>query len=94
MFTKMYTNYEYSRFHESYYVHPCTIVPEKDVIFTDIVGNGLIVEFKRWWHDLFLLSFSSVRTRGFYNSSHAMRIERFRQYRKYRSRIHPMSKFK
>ncbi|CAB3226358.1 unnamed protein product [Arctia plantaginis] len=89
----MYANHEYSRFHESYYVHPCSIVPEKDVVFTDIVGNGFLVQVKRWWHDLFLLSFSSVRSRGFYNSSHAMRIERFRQYRKYRSRIHPMSKF-
>nr|XP_049696545.1 potassium/sodium hyperpolarization-activated cyclic nucleotide-gated channel 1 [Helicoverpa armigera] len=30
----------------------------------------------------------------FYNSTHAMRIERFKHFRKYKSRIHPMSKFR
>ncbi|KAJ8738035.1 hypothetical protein PYW08_000630 [Mythimna loreyi] len=87
----MYQNYE---FHDSYYYHTCVVAPEKDVLDTDIVGSGCVTGLMRWWHDLFLLSYTSGRARGFYNSSHAMKIERFRQFRKYKHRIHPLSKFR
>ncbi|XP_075991445.1 potassium/sodium hyperpolarization-activated cyclic nucleotide-gated channel 1-like [Anticarsia gemmatalis] len=90
----MYNSKEYRGFHESYYAHACPIIPEKDVLYTDITGNDCFSHIRRWWNDLFLLSSTNERSRGFYNSSHAMRIERFRQFRKYKSRIHPMSKFR
>lgn len=84
----------YNEFHESYYNHNCLIIPEKDVLDTDIVGTGFVTRLQRWWNDLFLLSCTGARSRGFYLSSHAISIERLRQFRKYRSRIHPMSKFR
>uniref|UniRef100_A0A2A4JRF3 Cyclic nucleotide-binding domain-containing protein n=1 Tax=Heliothis virescens TaxID=7102 RepID=A0A2A4JRF3_HELVI len=87
----MYSNHE---FHDSYYHHTCLIIPEQDVLEADIPGTGFITRIVRWWNDLFLLSYTSGRTTGFYNSTHAMRIERFKQFRKYNSRIHPMSKFR
>ncbi|CAH0577738.1 unnamed protein product [Chrysodeixis includens] len=81
-------------FHESYFVHRCLIIPERDVLDTDIIGSGWLQHLKWWWNDLFLLSYSNESSRGFYTSTHAMKIERFRQFRKYRGRIHPMSKFR
>ncbi|CAH1647357.1 unnamed protein product [Spodoptera littoralis] len=84
---------EHGDYYNSYFHHTCVIIPEKDVLETDIVGTGCVARFQRWWQDLFLLSYTSGKCRGFYVSTHAIRVERFRQFRKYRSRIHPMSKF-
>ncbi|XP_021190729.1 potassium/sodium hyperpolarization-activated cyclic nucleotide-gated channel 1 [Helicoverpa armigera] len=80
--------------HDSYYHHTCLIIPEQDVLEADISGTGFASRIARWWTDLFLLSYTSGRSTGFYNSTHAMRIERFKHFRKYKSRIHPMSKFR
>ncbi|XP_022833198.1 potassium/sodium hyperpolarization-activated cyclic nucleotide-gated channel 4-like [Spodoptera litura] len=85
---------EHGDYYNSYFHHTCVVIPEKDVLETDIIGTGCVARFQRWWQDLFLLSYTSGKCRGFYASSHAIRVERFRQFRKYRSRIHPMSKFK
>ncbi|KAJ8736764.1 hypothetical protein PYW07_000035 [Mythimna separata] len=87
----MYQNHE---FHDSYYYHTCVVATEKDVLETDIASGGCVAKLIRWWHGLFLLSYTSGRARGFYNSSHAMKMERFKQFRKYKHRIHPMSKFR
>ncbi|PZC77687.1 hypothetical protein B5X24_HaOG203054 [Helicoverpa armigera] len=87
----MYAN---RRIDNSYYHHTCLIIPEQDVLEADISGTGFASRIARWWTDLFLLSYTSGRSTGFYNSTHAMRIERFKHFRKYKSRIHPMSKFR
>ncbi|KAG6445555.1 hypothetical protein O3G_MSEX003993 [Manduca sexta] len=81
-------------FQGSYYDHLCSIIPQKDVLQTDILGNGFGVILKRWWNDMFLLSYSDRRSQVYFTSSHAMRMERVKQYRRYRSRIHPFSKFR
>ncbi|PZC77686.1 hypothetical protein B5X24_HaOG203053 [Helicoverpa armigera] len=79
---------------ESYHEHNCTVLPEKDVLDVDIAGRGTRARLSRWWHDQFLLSYDCTRSRGFYSSSYSMRQDRFKQFRKYRHRIHPMSKFR
>ncbi|XP_037299869.1 potassium/sodium hyperpolarization-activated cyclic nucleotide-gated channel 1-like [Manduca sexta] len=84
----------YNKDQESYYDHRCLIVPQKDVLQIDIVGGGFIIGFKRWWNDLFLLSYSDRRAWLYFTSSRNMHLERFKQYRQYRNRIHPFSKFR
>uniref|UniRef100_A0A2A4JQH3 Cyclic nucleotide-binding domain-containing protein n=1 Tax=Heliothis virescens TaxID=7102 RepID=A0A2A4JQH3_HELVI len=79
---------------ESYYEHNCRVQPEKDVLDVDIAGGSPLASLRRWWHDLFLLSYSCRRSRGFYSSTFSMKQDRFKQFRKYRHRIHPMSKFR
>uniref|UniRef100_A0A2H1VGC9 SFRICE_004456 n=1 Tax=Spodoptera frugiperda TaxID=7108 RepID=A0A2H1VGC9_SPOFR len=78
----------------SYHYHRCIILPEKDVLDVDIVGKGRISDFRRWWNDLFLLSYECDKYRGFYSSSNALRMERYRQFRKHKNCIHPLSKFR
>lgn len=86
--------YEISDFYESYYDHGCSIVPQKDVLETDLIDIGYIAGLRRWWNGLFLLSYGNQRSRKFYTSSHAIRMERMKQFRRYRNRIHPLSKFR
>lgn len=83
----------HSVFHESYYEHSCSILNEKDVLYTDI-KKSWFADIKRWWYNWFLLSYNDERCRIYYTSSHAMRLERKRQFRRHRSRIHPLSKFR
>ncbi|XP_063837635.1 potassium/sodium hyperpolarization-activated cyclic nucleotide-gated channel 1-like [Ostrinia nubilalis] len=86
--------YSHGDFHESYYEHGCSIIHEKDVLETDIKGTTWLVNFKRRWYNLFLLSSSDKRARIYYNSSHAMKVERARHFRRHRNCIHPLSKFR
>ncbi|XP_068631307.1 potassium/sodium hyperpolarization-activated cyclic nucleotide-gated channel 2-like [Battus philenor] len=83
-------------FRESYYDHACSMDYEKDVINIDIQENNFYwwVRVKRWWNDIFLLSYSDPRSRCYYRSSHSMRMERMRQFRYCRGAIHPFSKFR
>ncbi|XP_022833197.1 potassium/sodium hyperpolarization-activated cyclic nucleotide-gated channel 1-like [Spodoptera litura] len=79
---------------DSYHYHKCIIIPEKDVLDVDIVGTNRIANFRRWWNDLFLLSYECDKYRCFYTSSNALRMERYRQFRKHKNCIHPLSKFR
>ncbi|OWR43792.1 putative I [Danaus plexippus plexippus] len=81
-------------FQASYHDHVCLIVTEKDVLEISLRGTNWVASFKRWWHDLFLLSHNDPRVRLFYGSSHAVRMDRLKQFRLYRSTIHPLSKFR
>ncbi|XP_021207995.2 uncharacterized protein LOC101743858 isoform X4 [Bombyx mori] len=80
--------------HELYYEHICSITSKTDVLESDITGNGFVINLKRKWCDLFLLSYEDKRTRNYYTSSHAIRLERLRQFRHCIYRIHPFSKFR
>lgn len=81
-------------FHESYYEHNCAEPANEDVLQSDIPGHTFLVNLKRWWFDWFLVSYSDERARVYLGSSYATRLERFKHYRNYRSRIHPLSKFR
>ncbi|XP_060809807.1 potassium/sodium hyperpolarization-activated cyclic nucleotide-gated channel 1-like [Amyelois transitella] len=82
------------RFHESYYDHACLIVSERDVLDIDIRGMNWSASLRRRWHDLFLLSYSDERAGDYYNSTHAMRMNRMIHFRRHRGCIHPLSKFR
>ncbi|KAF9421689.1 hypothetical protein HW555_002370 [Spodoptera exigua] len=86
--------FQFNQGMDSYHYHKCIIIPEKDVLDVDIVGTGQLSSFRRWWNDLFLLSYDCDRSKGFYTSSNALRIERYRQFRKHKKCIHPLSKFR
>ncbi|XP_013179600.1 PREDICTED: potassium/sodium hyperpolarization-activated cyclic nucleotide-gated channel 2-like [Papilio xuthus] len=81
---------------ESYYDHACSIDYDKDVLDVDIQENNFYwwTRLRRWWSDLFLLSYSDERSRSYYRSSHSMRMERMKQFRYHRASIHPFSKFR
>ncbi|KAJ0184009.1 hypothetical protein K1T71_000432 [Dendrolimus kikuchii] len=85
-----------SYLHASYYEydHGCSIIPQKDVLNIDIPGGSFVDSLRRWWHNLFLLSCTDERCPRYYTSTHTMRMERVKQFRRYRNRIHPLSKFR
>ncbi|KAI8431235.1 hypothetical protein MSG28_001272 [Choristoneura fumiferana] len=83
-----------STYFEPCYDHNCSVWDEKDVLDVDIKGEGCFSSLKRFWYNLFLLSFTDLRAKHFYTSSHAMKVARAIHFRHYRSSIHPLSKFR
>ncbi|XP_063547082.1 potassium/sodium hyperpolarization-activated cyclic nucleotide-gated channel 1-like [Cydia strobilella] len=67
---------------------------ENDVINFFVREGGFYGQFRRWWYDLFLLSYEDNRAKRYYMSSYAMMTARTAQFHHERSCIHPFSKFR
>ncbi|XP_048006403.1 potassium/sodium hyperpolarization-activated cyclic nucleotide-gated channel 4-like isoform X2 [Leguminivora glycinivorella] len=67
---------------------------ENDVIYLRIREGGLYGQFRRWWHDLFLLDYEDIRSKQYYMSSYAMLMARAAQFQHEHTSIHPFSKFR
>ncbi|XP_061719218.1 potassium/sodium hyperpolarization-activated cyclic nucleotide-gated channel 1-like isoform X2 [Cydia pomonella] len=67
---------------------------ENDVINLCVREGGVYGQFRRWWYDLFLLSYNANRSKRYYMSSYAMMMARAAQFHNERRCIHPFSKFR
>ncbi|CAK1553959.1 unnamed protein product [Leptosia nina] len=67
---------------------------EKDVLDLELGGKSWVKSLSRWWYDSFLLSYTDERVQVYYTSTHALRMERAKQFYIYKQCIHPLSKFR